>query len=451
MDAMSLHELADASGESPERLRHWYSLGLLPGPSAGELTPECIERVRLIQFAVGRGITDDTLAAAHAEQGDLLGQYLSLLTPAGPRATYVFDDVAAQTGIDAAVVTRIAAAIGLDEQAALYKEDVAALHSIRTALDAGFPEEALVQLARVCTDALNRVAEAETRLFRFYVHKHLRDEGLVGDELIAAQQAVNDQLLRLIEPTILYFHRKGWERALREDFMLHLAEDLAAGQEPGRLRLAIAFVDLASFTPLSQAMGDVAAAEVLERFSKVVRTAASHHAGTVVKQIGDAFMVVFPGSAPAVEWALDVEERASTEGRFPAVRAGIHVGEVLYRDGDYVGTNVNIAARIADAADRHEVLVTTEVAEEGTDLAGVEFGRLGSRRLKGLVDDFELFRVQCHTTAPTRAIDPVCGMELDADDAAAQLQWERKELLFCSIECLQRFTVAPEHYTVSAR
>jgi len=451
MDALSLHELAEASGESPARLRHWYSLGLLPGPSADELTPECIERVRLIQFAVGRGVSSETLATAHAEQGDLLGQYLSLLAPSGPRATYAFEDVAPQTGIDAAVVTRIATAIGLDEQEHLYEEDVAALHSIRTALDAGFPEEALVQLARVFTDALNKVAEAETRLFHFYVHERLREQGIGGDELIAAQQAVNEQLLNLVEPTILYFHRKGWERALREDLMLHLAEDLARGQEPGQLRLVVAFVDLASFTPLSQAMGDAAAAEVLERFSNVVRSAAIANAGTVVKQIGDAFMLIFPSAGPALAWALEVEERASSEARFPAVRLGIHVGDVLYRDGDYVGTNVNIAARVADAAGRHEVLVTAEVADEVSDLAGVELVALGPRRLKGLIDTVDLFRVRCREVAPTRTIDPVCGMELVTEDAAARLHWEGKELLFCSIECLQRFTASPERYAVSAR
>src|SRR5262249_35502993 len=157
-----------------------------------------------------------------------------------------------------------------------------------------------------------------------------------------AQQEVNEQLLRLVEPTVLYFHRKGWERAVRENLMLHLAEDLSARQEPGKLRLAVAFVDLSSFTPLSQAMGDTAAAEVLDRFSKLVRGARGRHAGTVVKQIGDAFMVIFPSAVSAVDWALDVDECASTETRFPALRVGIHVGPVVYRGGEYVGSNVNV-------------------------------------------------------------------------------------------------------------
>ena len=188
MDALSLQDLGQATGESRERLRHWHSLGLLPGANADQLPRESLERVRLIQFAASRGINPEALADAQAEQGDLLGQYLSLLTPEGPRATYAFDDAAAQMGIDPAIVTRVGAVVGLDEQEFLYEEDVAALRSIQTALAAGFPEEAIVQLARVLTDSLNRVAEAEARLFHFYVHERQREQGLNGEELLPASK-----------------------------------------------------------------------------------------------------------------------------------------------------------------------------------------------------------------------------------------------------------------------
>ncbi len=382
MACVSLQELALRTGEATDTLREWYALGLLPGPDLDELAVECVERVKLIQFARDRGFSPEAVAKASSEQGDLLGQYVGLIAASGPRTTYSLDDVAATAGIDRTVVARIASVVGLEEES-LYEEDVQALRSIRTALAAGFPEEAIVQLARVLTDALNRVAEAESRLFHFFVHERLRQEGVLGDELVAAQQAVNDQLLNLVEPTVLYFHRKGWERALREDLMLHLAEDLAGVGEPGQLRVVVAFVDVASFTPLSEAMGDTAAAQVLERFGNLVRRAASRHGGSVVKQIGDAFMVVFPDAASAVAWALDVDARALSEPKFPALRFGAHAGAVLYRDGDYVGVNVNIAARVASEAGRHELLITDPVAEETRDLDDLDVRPLGGRQLKG--------------------------------------------------------------------
>src|SRR5438876_4638993 len=95
---------------------------------------------------------------------------------------------------------------------------------------------------------------------------------------------------------------------------------------PADLLMAIVFIDLSSFTPLAEAMGDVAAAGVLERFSRIVRNSVGAWSGRIVKQIGDAFMLVFPDARSAVACALEIESRASKEPQFPAVRAGIPLG-----------------------------------------------------------------------------------------------------------------------------
>src|SRR5207247_8016604 len=115
--------------------------------------------------------------------------------------------------------------------------------------------------------------------------------GMSERELMQAPGAARDQTAPLIEPLILYFHRKGLERAVREDAVMHLQEDvgLASPAElPGQLWVAILFVDLASFTPMTVAMGDQMAADVLERFSGRVRAAVTRWEGRVGKQIGDA-------------------------------------------------------------------------------------------------------------------------------------------------------------------
>ena len=119
---------------------------------------------------------------------------------------------------------------------------------------------------------------------------------------------------------------------------------------------------------------------------------------------------------------------------------------MLYRHGDYVGINVNIAARVADAAGSHEILVTADVALEAHMDAGSDFVALGSRRLKGLIEEVEVLRVRRRGAQPRRAVDPVCGMELDSGDAAGRLRWGGQELLFCSMGCLQRFTAESERY-----
>jgi YHS domain-containing protein len=120
---------------------------------------------------------------------------------------------------------------------------------------------------------------------------------------------------------------------------------------------------------------------------------------------------------------------------------------VLYRDGDYVGANVNLAARVAAEAERHQVVVTGAVRREVTALSDVEFVRLPRRRLKGLTEEIDLFeaRASGHDRA-TRVVDPVCRMELGPGEVAARLALEGREQAFCSEECLRRFVASPERY-----
>src|SRR2546425_202729 len=331
-------------------------------------------------------------------RGCQLPRYPDGMCPAGVRAIYSLAEVNRMLGMDSGSVRRFWEAAGLGDRGDLRdEEDVQALKAIRVLVEAGFPEEALVQLAHVYADALGRVAEAEARLFHFYVHERLKATGMSERELTQASDAARGQTAPLIEPLILYFHRKGLERAVREDAVMHLQEDvgLASPAElPGQLSAAILFVDLASFTPMTVAMGDQMAADVLERFSRIVREAVTRWEGRVVNHIGDAFMLTFPEPRSAVACALEIEQRTAEEPQFPAVRSGLHWGQVLYREGDYLGVTVNVAARVAAEAQRHQVLVTAPVRREAAGLSDVEFVPLGTRRLKGLTDEVELFQVE---------------------------------------------------------
>jgi class 3 adenylate cyclase/YHS domain-containing protein len=238
--------------------------------------------------------------------------------------------------------------------------------------------------------------------------------------------------------------RRLLAEASRENFALRFLDERSA---PGELVVGLVFVDLCSFTPIADAMGDHESADVLARFSALVREASARHDGHVVKQIGDAFMLSFVGPGAAVACALEIERRAASEPRFPALRAGINWGRVLYRDGDYVGANVNVAARVADEAGRHEILVTEAVRRTAGAVGGVEFRPIGHRRLKGVSEEVELFRaVAVDEAATARVVDPVCGMEIGASEAAARLALGDRELAFCSAQCLQRYVADPARY-----
>jgi class 3 adenylate cyclase/YHS domain-containing protein len=221
------------------------------------------------------------------------------------------------------------------------------------------------------------------------------------------------------------------------------------GEVPGQLQAAVVFIDLSSFTPLAEAMGDATAADVLERFSRIVRSSVSAFGGRIVKQIGDAFMLVFQDARSAVVCAVEIDAEASKEPQFPAARAGIQWGDLLYREGDYVGSNVNIAARLASEADRHQVLVTAVVRKEAAGTPGIEFARLGKRALKGLGGRFELFTARRPGAGapPEKHVDPVCGMEMLPDEVSARLTIEGEDRSFCSEACLRQFVAAPERYS----
>ncbi|MGH9138261.1 MAG: YHS domain-containing protein [Acidimicrobiales bacterium] len=444
----SLDEVAAATGVPPKTLEEWQRLGLLLG-KGNRLAAQDVERLRLIVYAQRRGFDPQTIAATSESRGDMLGYWADLVSQGKPRLGHSLDEAAALAGVESAAMRRLWASAGLGDQDEVYEEDIEAARLFRYVLDAGLPEAAVVQVLRVFVDSLRRVAEAEAHLVHDYIHERLRAEGLRGEELDAATRAVSDPLRFVVEPTVLYFHSKAFERALREDFLLHLAEDsIPVGRDLGQMTAAILFVDLCGFTPMTEAMGDAAAAAVVERFSELVRKAATRHDGKIVKQIGDEFMVVFTRPDDAISFGVDIEDSVSGEPQFPALRIGAHVGDVLFREGDYVGSNVNLASRVTTEAGSHQFLITAALRDAARQVPDVSFVPAGGRPLKGISGEVELFEVEREAAAAERPVDPVCRMELDPAAAGARLRWHGTELYFCSDTCLQRFVAAPEQYPV---
>ena len=418
-DQLTIDALAERTGEQLAHLATWLDRGLI-GDADGGLCTEDAERAWLVRTLLDRGVGLDDVARVVRDHPDVLARFLPRCLPWGER-TYTFDEAAADVGLEAARARRLwRAGAGQAEAPALVTdEDVGALRNLRAALDAGFPEDALMQLLRVYGEALGRVAEAETRLFHVYVHKRLEQEGLSGAELTRQTESAGALLEALVEPTVLYFHRKAWDRSARDDVVTHLAD--AAGlwttiDATGQVPAAIAFVDLCGFSALTSAMGDLAAAQVVDRFAAIVRDTVAPSLGQVVKQIGDGFMLLFPDVPSALRCGLDLEQRVSDEPQFPSARLGLHWGPVLYRDGDYVGATVNLAARVTAEAQAHDVLVTGPVQEQAKGFADdVELVAAGARRVKGFPDAVELFRARRVAASPiVAACRPPTGTRITA-------------------------------------
>jgi adenylate cyclase len=384
--------VAAAARIAIDDVRRWAAAGLLDG-SGDRHPPLDVERCRLIAYAEGRGLTTEDILLAAKTQGDVVGYFTDLIVGTAARFGRPPDDVALEVGLDPGTLDRIWAASGLGDQDDAYPEDVQALAWIVFARAAGIPDDALIQLVRVYADALGRVAEAEDRMFHYYVHERLLREGLTGQELVSATSAVSQQVMALVEPAILYFHHKAFQRALRDDMVLHLTEATAApGESVGRADATILFVDLSGFTTMTETLGDDAAARAVDRFSDLVRQRAGKAGGRIVKQIGDEFMLAFHDPTPAVRFAIDVNWMVAADDELVAVRIGAHHGPLLHREGDYIGSTVNLAARIAGVAGANQIVVTKTLADAVTD-DSISFEAIGARSLKGISGEVHLLEV----------------------------------------------------------
>ncbi len=140
----------------------------------------------------------------------------------------------------------------------------------------------------------------------------------------------------------------------------------AQGRGRGDEEVAIVFTDLAGFSTWALDAGDTMAVELLRRIAKAVEPVVTAHGGKVIKRLGDGLMAVFPEPEGAVAAALESREAVravSIAGHTPRLRAGVHVGRPRMLGGDYLGVDVNIAARVAAAAGPDEVLITDSVVE----------------------------------------------------------------------------------------
>jgi adenylate cyclase len=164
----------------------------------------------------------------------------------------------------------------------------------------------------------------------------------------------------------------------------------------GTADVAILFTDLVGFSDWALDAGDEAALEVLRQVGDVEQKAISSSKGAVVKRLGDGAMAVFGDAGQAVEAALESQRGLSkieVEGYRPTQRAGVHRGTPRKVKGDFLGVDVNIAARVGDAAEGGEILVSGTVREE---LDGRRF-KFGSERplaAPGAPDDMTVSSVK---------------------------------------------------------
>jgi adenylate cyclase len=380
-----LQEAATRVGVTPGTLRRWTQNGLIPQYD-GEWTPAAIAHARVVARLRERGHSLKDIREATAD-GRLAFGYIEALFPHDGEV-YSLREAAKETGLEPGLIERVITALGWSpaRAEAITEDDLQLLRYVAAVLGAGLPLVAMLQLIRVYGQAMAQVADAEVRLFHLYVHEPLMRSGSDGLQMAEEMSALTRDLLPLSSPVMDQVHHHYLQHFVEQDVVGHMESDLdGAAVELGRMRVAIAFADLAGYTRLTEEEGELQAVDAVERFVEAVEITLPDDA-RVIKTIGDEVMVVGSDPVALTDWAVGFQR---LQAERPLPRIGIHYGDALYRDGDYYGRDVNIASRVAARSAGGEVLVTRPVVDAtGSHL---EFERIGEVRLKGFTESTEIF------------------------------------------------------------
>jgi adenylate cyclase len=384
-EELSAAEVARQAGVTVQTLKRWARDGVVPLHN-GSWTRAAAAQARMVGRLRERGHTLPEIRQAIAT-GRLAFGYVEDLFPTEDGGI-TMQEAAEEVGLAPALVERIFQTMGFSAGSleCLTPDDVQFLRYGAAVLSAGFPLIAFLQLTRVYGQAIAQMADAEVRLFHLYVHEPLMRDGVPGLEMAEEMEGLAREMLPLASPIMDYVHQRFLQHFLEQDVIGHMERDFAAGElDLGRLHVAIAFADLAGYTRLTEEEGDEEAVNAVERFVEAVEATLPDDA-RIIKTIGDEVMVVGSDGGALTDWAVGFQ---TLYDHRPLPRIGVHVGECVYRDGDYYGREVNLAARVAARAAGGEVMVTRPVVEAAGGY--LEFERIGEVRLKGFAEPTELF------------------------------------------------------------
>lgn len=322
-------------------------------------TPERIEEARL----------DQRLAGLAADL--VLGQGADLTA----------NGVAERLGVEPSAVVELWRTLGIavpDASRPMFSERDADLTALALQLNPIGGHG--VELFRVLGTSLARVAEAAVAIYVQTVQPDL-DRAEVDMAVWARDMAETTELAMRIGDAMGAVFAHHMRDAIDRQRVAQM--DVA---ERSLFRLAVGFVDLVGFTPLSLHVAPAELLELIGEFEARAFEITAAHDGRIVKHIGDEVMFVAldAGAGCAIAAELTGLHSAGIEPR-----GGVAYGDVITRHGDYYGTVVNLASRLADLAVPKEVLVDAATASAGRDRFA--FRPAGQRLLKGFDEPLEVF------------------------------------------------------------
>ena len=219
---------------------------------------------------------------------------------------------------------------------------------------------------------------------------HRTDDSAVDVEAgrLLAERIPGAKYVELSGADHLPFVGENSDRILDE--MEHFITGETSAPSVERMLATVVFTDIVGSTERAQTLGDQAWGDLLDLHNKTVRKELARFGGNEVKWTGDGFLAAFDRPARAIKCTLTIVNTLRSLG--VEVRAGIHTGEVDLIKNDIRGIAVHIASRVADLASGGDVVVSRTVKDLVAG-SGIAFQDYGTHELKGVPDQWKLFRV----------------------------------------------------------
>jgi adenylate cyclase len=388
VSAQELAELVPCALADVERID---ALGLLARDDDDLYPASDAHVVRLMAAFEEAGVALEDVAKG-AQAGDYSFPMGLFLPDPVPRPES-YEDLGIRLGRSPELLRRLSRELGLPPAVddLIRVEDAEALTLLVTTLDLADDDE-LSRFARLYGGAVQRLVSSGLQFFDTAVRQRVEGYDLPlseRDALVYAKAATYTELVRTVVPWLQSRHREHTVIDYIVGVTEELMEERGIAPRPSRQPPAIAFLDLTGYTELAEDRGDEAAADIATSLASIVHQADAH-GGRAVKWLGDGVMFHFRDPASAIVGGLDLVEETEREVALPA-RVGINAGTVVAQEGDYFGRTVNIASRIADYAQPHEVLVSEEALRHA-DTTGVTFELVGDVSLKGVSRSVRLHR-----------------------------------------------------------
>jgi adenylate cyclase len=347
-------------------------------------------RLGLLSDLAGAGVPLEELKRA-VEENRLVLLPVERVFDSGTES-YSAREIADGAGLEFDFLIKLLQALGAptpeaDEQ--VYADaDLEAAKRAKMFLDAGLPEDGLLEISRLIGISMASLADAN----RDMVGQVFTQPGVDERELAMRYAAAAQAMSPLLGETLLHAHRIHLREAIRQAVVSE--SELAQGRLSGSDEVTIAFADLVGFTRLGESLEIEAIGELTGRLFELASEAARPPV-RLVKMIGDAAMFASRDPIPLLQAVIGLVDAAGSD-RMPSLRAGVASGQALGRGGDWYGRPVNLAARITTFARPDSVVVADAVKESvrGADGQDFSFSFVGKHHFKGIKGEVPVHRLR---------------------------------------------------------